>query len=154
MTHKDPHQRNLRKGRFSNPGYGYFITTNCKGRSPMFVCPAAARVVLESLQYLNDQGRIDLISVVVMPDHLHFVARLGNTNLPSLMHSLKSFTANRVNAVLGRKGPLWEPQYFDHAVRNEDDLMRVVRYCLENPARKGLVDDFRKYPHWYCVYEI
>jgi hypothetical protein len=29
-----------------------------------------------------------------------------------------------------------------------------VSYCLENPLRKGLVGNFKEYPHWYCAYEV
>ncbi|HOV88164.1 MAG TPA: transposase [Syntrophobacteraceae bacterium] len=148
------HQRNLRKGRFSRPGDFTFITTGTKGKDPVFSDTTAATIILDCLKWLNDQSRIHLIAAVVMPDHIHFVARLLNTTLPSLMHSLKSFTANRINERLGRVGPLWEPQYYDHAVRSEDELRECVRYCLENPARKGLIKDFKAYPHWYCVYEV
>lgn len=109
---------------------------------------------MDCLKWLHKQGRIDLIAAVIMPDHIHFVARLLSTSLPSLMHSLKSFTSNKINEQLGREGPLWEPQYFDHAVRTDEELKDRVNYCLQNPVRKGLVGGFDEYPHWYCAYEV
>lgn len=151
---RDAHQKNLRKGRFSRPGYAFFITTNSKNRLPLFADASAARIILDSLKWLTDQGRITLIAAVVMPDHLHFVMQLHTGTVQSVMHSLKSFTSNKINVLLGREGPLWEPQYHDHGIRNDEDLKESVRYCLENPVRKGLVEDFRGYPHWYCIYEI
>jgi len=50
-----------------------------------------------------------------MPDHLHFVAELKIDGLPKLMHSLKSYTAKQINAVLKRQGSLWQDQYYEHA---------------------------------------
>jgi REP element-mobilizing transposase RayT len=120
----------------------------------VFSDPTASKIVLDSLKWLSEQGRIKLIAAVVMPDHIHFVARLQNTTLPSLMQSLKSFTSNKINDLLGREGLLWEPQYYDHAIRTDDELKERVDYCLQNPVRKGLVNHFKQYPHWYCVYEV
>jgi REP element-mobilizing transposase RayT len=153
MPSSDAHQRNLRKGRFSQCGYWYLITTGTKGRLPMLSDPAASRIVMDCLKWLEKQGRMDLTAGVIMPDHIHFVARLLSTTLPSLMHSLKSFTSNKINEELGREGPLWEPQYHDHAIRTDDELKERVIYCLHNPVRKGLVNHFKDYPHWYCAYE-
>ncbi len=154
MTNKEAHQRHLRKGRFSHQGYWYFITTSTKNRLPVFSDPAAAKVVMGCLKWLNEQGAIKLIAAVVMPDHIHFAACLQKITLPALMHSLKSFTSNKINGLLGREGPLWEPQYYDHAIRTEDELKECLDYCLRNPVRKGLVDNFKNYPHWYCAYEM
>jgi putative transposase len=154
MTNREAHRRNLRKGRFSQQGYWYFITTGTKSRLPVFSDPAASKTVMDCLKWLNEQGRINLIAAVVMPDHIHFAACLQNTTLPSLMHSLKSYTSNEINDQLGREGLLWEPQYYDHAIRTEDELKERVNYCLQNPVRKGLVNHFKDYPHWYCAYEL
>jgi hypothetical protein len=70
------------------------------------------------------------------------------------MHSLKSFTSNKINDLSGREGPLWEPQYYDHAIRTDDELMERVNYRLQNPVRKGLVGNFKEYPYWYCVFGV
>ena len=72
-----------------------------------------------------------------MPDHLHFVAELKTDTLPKLMHSLKSYTAKQVNALLNRQGSLWQDQYHEHAIRREENLNEVVLYMLHNPVRAG-----------------
>jgi hypothetical protein len=38
---------------------------------------------------------------------------------------------------LSGKGPIWESQYYDHAIRTDDELRERVSYCLQNPVRKG-----------------
>jgi REP element-mobilizing transposase RayT len=89
-----------------------------------------------------------------MPDHLHFTAQLKDETLSRLMHSLKSYTANEINKILGRRGPVWERQYYESGIRCEQALRKKVEYCLNNPERRGLVEDFREYPYWYCRYEL
>ena len=144
----------LRKGRHSIANQAYLLTTSTVNRERIFLNPEAAQVVLTSLDWMNRQDRVTLVAAVVMPDHVHFAASLKSTDLPQLMHSFKSYTSNRINAVLRRRGPLWQNGYHDHAVRREEDLNEAVLYVLNNPVREGLVKDFRSYPFWYCRWEV
>ena len=95
-----------------------------------------------------------LDAAVLMPDHLHFVAELKTDRLPKLMHSLKSFTAKQINAVLNRQGTLWQDQYHEHAIRKAENLNEIVLYMLNNPVRAGVVKDFHDYPFWYCRWSV
>jgi REP element-mobilizing transposase RayT len=152
--YNQPGQRRLRQGRYIDEGLFYFVTTVTKNREKIFLRSTLAKTVLNSLHWLHDHHCLMLIAAVVMPDHLHFVTELKGTPLPKVMHSLKSFTANQINEILGRRGPVWERQYYEHAIRDEGSLVEMINYCLENPVRKGIVDDFKKYPHWYCMYQL
>ena len=149
---KGTHQ--LRSGRVSIQNQAYFITTATHERSAFFIDPRVAAAVLDALKWLDHKGKITLDAAVLMPDHLHFVAELRTDSLPKLMHSLKSYTAKQVNALLNRQGSLWQDQYHEHAVRMDEDLNEVVLYMLHNPVRAGLVDDFHDYPFWYCRWKV
>jgi putative transposase len=149
-----PHHQDLRQGRYEEKDFYYFITTVTKDREKLFLHPGAARVVMDALKWLSENGHIALIAAVLMPDHLHFVSELKQRSLSKVMHSLKSFTANEINKSLNRNGQVWERQYYEQGIRDEKMLMEKVEYCLTNPVRKGLVDDFRKYEYWYRKYEL
>ena len=56
------------------------------------------------------------------------------------MHSWKSFTANEANKRIRRTGEFWQPEYYDHLIRDDTDLRRQVEYVLNNPTRAGLSD--------------
>jgi REP element-mobilizing transposase RayT len=155
LTMKPPKgSHKLRSGRVSINNQAYFITTAIHERIPFFIDPAAAGIVLDSLKWLDQQGKMVLDAAVLMPDHLHFVAELKTDGLPNLMHSLKSYTAKQVNAVLKRQGSFWQDQYHEHAIRKDEDLKGVVLYMLNNPVRAGLVEDFHDYPFWYCRWAV
>ena len=85
-----------------------------------------------------------------MPDHLHFVAQLRSASLGAVVQSVKGFSSRQINLLLRRKRPLWQSLYYDHAIRTDEVLEDVVLYCLYNPVRAGLVEDFHQYPFWYC----
>ena len=146
--------RLLRKGRVSIKNQHYLITTKVLDNKPVFSQAEAAEIVLNSLQWLEKQLRILLDAAVVMPDHVHFVAGLERGSLAQMMRSLKSHTAQKINILLEREGPFWQPQYHDHAVRKDEDLNEVVLYALHNPVRAGLVKDFHDYPYWYCRWQV
>ena len=90
-----------------------------------------------------------------MPDHIHAIFQLGNKQtLSQLMQSLKRYTAKQINSRLARNGFLWQENYYDHGIRYDEALNKIVRYCYENPVRKGLVEQPKDYPHWRCKYEM
>jgi putative transposase len=154
MRNAQPHQKSLRSGRYIEAGLFYFLTSVTKNRSPFFLKSQAALIVLDGLKWLDRTGRITLVAAVVMPDHLHFIAQLKDKTLSRLMHSLKSYTAKEINKILGRRGHVWERQYYESGIRCERALKEKAEYCLKNPERRGLVEDYREYPYWYCMYEV
>ena len=144
----------LRKGRASIKNQHYLITTTVFERKPIFNQAEAAKIVLKSLHWLEKQEKIILDAAVVMPDHLHFVAGLKQGSLAQIMRSFKSYTAKKINFLLEKEGSFWQTQYHDHAIRNDEDLIDVVLYTLNNPVRAGLVDDFHNYTFWHCRWNV
>ena len=88
-----------------------------------------------------------------MPDHAHWLVQLGQQgSLEVFVNRLKSSTARKANAVLGRSGALWEKAYHDRAMRSDDDLIEVAQYIVVNPVRAGLVANIGDYPYWNSVW--
>jgi len=84
---------------------------------------------------------------LVMPDHVHLIfAVLGSLALPGIMQGIKGVSSRRINQLLGRKGPLWQDESFDHVVRNYEWSQRKVDYVCQNPVRAGLVKCPDDYP--------
>lgn len=54
------------------------------------------------------------------------------------MQSVKRWTANQANELLGRTGPVWQEQYYEHLVRNSQELEDCLNYMAMNPVRAGL----------------
>jgi putative DNA methylase len=67
--------------------------------------------------------------------------------LASIMHSLKNYTAKKVNALLGRTGQFWQHKSYDHWARDDDELERIVEYIAWNPVKAGLT---REPQEWAC----
>jgi len=41
----------------------------------------------------------------------------------------------------------WQKDFYDHIIRNSDDLSTQAAYVIENPIRKELVSKWEAYPY-------
>jgi hypothetical protein len=52
-----------------------------------------------------------------------------------IIRGFKTFSARQINKLLDRKGcPLWQRNYYEHIIRNEDELNNIRQYILNNPT--------------------
>lgn len=40
----------------------------------------------------------------------------------------------------------WQKDHSDHIIRKEEDILKYIRYILDNPVRKGIVTNRTDYP--------
>jgi REP element-mobilizing transposase RayT len=98
-----------------------------------------------------DGSRYHLHHWVIMPNHVHLMlTACDGHNLASIVHSLKSFTANRANRILKRKGSFWAVEYFDRYIRNAAHYGNAVSYIHRNPVKAGLCDAAEDW-HFGCA---
>jgi REP element-mobilizing transposase RayT len=88
--------------------------------------------------------RYELFAWVVMNDHVHVVLiPFAAHELGDIMHSWRSYTTRALHR-MGRIGRVWQPDYLDRVVRDQDELQRTVEYILNNPLARW--PDVRRYP--------
>jgi carbamoyl-phosphate synthase large subunit len=96
--------------------------------------PENGNLVEAALKHFDGE-RYHLHAWCVMPNHVHVVVEpLGDHTLSEILHSWKSFTAHK----LGGGGQVWQEEYYDHLIRNEQDYQHCIRYVEENPAKAAL----------------
>ncbi|MDP2833006.1 MAG: transposase [Pseudomonadota bacterium] len=147
-----PHAAALRKGRVSETGRPYLLTTVVEGRRPLFADWRIGRLVVAEMRAEQKAGRVESLAWVLMPDHLHWLVSLREGDLETLMRRVKSRSAIAINAALGSEGRIWQKGYHDHAAREEEDLQAMARYVVANPLRAGLVQSLRDYPLWDAIW--
>jgi Rad3-related DNA helicase/REP element-mobilizing transposase RayT len=100
--------------------------------------PRVAALVAGALKHF-ERDRYRLLAWCVMPNHVHAVVQpIGSHALEEIVHSWKSFTAHKANKLLGREGPFWMAEAYDHLIRDQDDLRHAVEYVLGNPSKAKL----------------
>lgn len=138
----------LLKGRYSEQGRIYLLTTVTEQRRPIFSDFHIGRLMVSQLRQAHDQGIVDSIAWVVMPDHCHWLFELRQKTLGELMCRIKSRSSVTVNNASQSSGRLWQKGYHDRALRREDDLKATARYIVQNPIRAGLATRIGDYPLW------
>ncbi|MGH8464185.1 MAG: REP-associated tyrosine transposase [Pseudomonas sp.] len=142
----------LRRGRCSQPGRLYLLTTTTHQRKPLFHDFAHARMVVRQLRQSEQEQACQSLAWVVMPDHLHWLIELEAVTLGTLMRRFKSRCSLALHKAGVEHGPIWQNGYQDRALRREEHVVRVARYIVANPLRAGLVNRVGDYPHWDAVW--
>ncbi len=142
----------LRRGRYSEPGRVYLVTTIARDRRRYFSEP---RIATTTSRIIATHGTLldaRLLAWVLMPDHWHGLIELGQADLSRVVQRFKA-TSARALIDAGLAGPaVWNKGFHDHALRADDDLRHCARYIVMNPVRAGLVHRVGDYPWWDAIW--
>jgi len=102
--------------------------------------PRAARAMQETL--FDKHGILyELHAWSVMPNHVHVLLSPLNTSLDTVVKNIKGASAHSINQLLGRKGRLWQPGFYDRFIRDSDHMYNVHKYIEWNPVKAKLCTD-------------
>lgn len=98
-----------------------------------------ADLVAGAVKFFHEQ-RYLLREWVVMPNHVHVLFwPMPNYVVGNIVKSWKQFTSLRAKRILGMaEGRFWQPESFDHWVRDDEERARIARYIRNNPATARL----------------
>jgi len=98
----------------------------------------AAALVGGALRYFDGE-RYLLDSYVVMPNHVHVLVGLSDAApLATVVHSWKSFTANKLRPYSTKSKTIWQEGYWDRLVRSSRHLRSCRAYIQSNPVKAAL----------------
>jgi putative transposase len=138
------------------PGGSYFFTVAMANRTG---CLLTDNIELFrcAVSDIKRELPFDLIAMVVLPEHLHCVWILpeGDADYPTRWKNIKAGfshglpkgerrTASRV--AKGERG-IWQRRFWEHTLRNDDDLRRHVDYIHYNPVKHGHVRCVKEWPY-------
>ncbi len=111
---------------------------------------SVAALVQSALLHFHEQ-RYHLHAWCVMPNHVHVVVTpLAEHGLSDILHSWKSYSSKKANALLGQSGPFWERESFDHLCRTPQQVQWFVQYTEQNPVQAGLCHSAQDWPFSSC----
>ena len=134
------------------PGGTYFFTVVTYDRRPI-LCQDACRLALRAaIQETRVRFPFESPAWVLLPDHLHCIWKLpeGDADFPTRWRLIKARFSRLVADGLSQSAPanpsrqrhaertVWQRRYWEHAIRNEEDLRRHIDYIHFNPVKHGL----------------
>jgi len=149
----EPYRRRNRRPRldpyvYGRSGYAIHVNITTHDRIAFFQDnDDLARTVISALHETAQFKGVVLLCYCLMPDHLHFVVRVEreDTNLFGFVWSFKNWVGRKTAVLMS--APLWQDSFYDHVIRGYEGIRRTCLYVVENPVRKGIVEDWRQYPY-------
>jgi putative transposase len=128
------------------PGGTYFFTVNLLERRRCLLVEHAD-LLRDAFRAARAARPFQVIAIVVLPDHLHCVWRLpeGDADNANRWAQIKSGFSRALPAkerrssqrIARRERGIWQRRYWEHLIRDEDDLRRHVDYMHINPVKHG-----------------
>ena len=160
----DPTAHNRRSIRLTGYDYSqagaYFVTLVVRDRSSLFggvvdgavQLNDAGRLVRDSWEWLAERyPYVTLDEYVVMPNHLHGIIAITNQcrggsrtaqtlarrqPLGRMIGAFKTVSTKRLNLARKTPGrPIWQRNYYERVIRNDEELTAIREYIVNNPVR-------------------
>jgi REP element-mobilizing transposase RayT len=131
---------------YRQPGAICSVTIAVQSRRPVFADLLIAQATEEILEERANATGVRVFAYCIMPDHIHIVlAPSVDCDIVTFVGQFKNL-AQRAVWRHGVAGRFWQPSFWDHFLRGDEDLKRVAKYILANPVRAGLVERWQDYP--------
>ena len=68
-------------------------------------------------------------------NHIHLLIEpKEQATIQQIIKTIKSVSAHKINSYINQTGSIWQKEYFDRIIRNEDHYNRVINYIRQNPS--------------------
>jgi REP element-mobilizing transposase RayT len=161
------HRRSIRlRGYDYSQAGAYFVTVCTHNRECLFGeivdgdmrMNGAGTIIRDEWSRTADmRSNVELDAFVVMPNHFHAIVFLSDESrrgdrpvaptpmgptprsIGAIMAGFKSAATKRINEMRGTPGrPVWQRNYYEHVIRNDDEMNRAREYIINNPAKSAL----------------
>jgi len=132
-------------------GYSYFITIVTHKRNP---------ILIKNIELLRESFRVSkcrycytINAIVIMPDHFHMIITPQKSEeYPHIIRTIKQYFSKNCPELYykhlyqswsrDKKGylPVWQKRYYEHTIRDENDMFEKFQYMYHNPVKHGYVD--------------
>ncbi len=140
-------------------GATYFFTVASYRRQPILTKPELIASLRDAIAEIKKNHPFEIVAWVVLPDHMHAVWTLpkDDSDYGKRWGLIKRFVSREVgNAATlkltksqGKRNEsgLWQRRFWEHRIRDDDDLQKHVDYIHYNPVKHGLVERVSDWPH-------
>jgi putative transposase len=123
------------------PGGTYFFTVVTAYRKPWLTTDAGRTALGQAMRDVRGDQPFETVAFVLLPDHLHAIWVLpdNDADFSRRWRRIKQRTSIGLRKVPGFTGPFWQARFWEHWVRDEEDLQQHIDYIHYNPVKHGWV---------------
>jgi putative transposase len=129
----------------------YFFTLATHQRKPL-LCeqPALARLKA-AFRYAKQKLPFQITGLVILPDHIHSIWQLpdDDADFSTRWNMIKRYFSIGINGNINhrREKDIWQKRFWEHMIRDEEELQRCLDYIHYNPVKHGYTDRPCDWPH-------
>ena len=126
-------------------GGTYFFTLVTSKRTRFFEDKRCVEAFFASLYLVQSYHHFDLIAYCILPDHIHLLITLAEAdyNFSSRIKEIKRKTTTSIRKVMERPNiDVWQGRFWEHTIKDQDDLQHCFDYIHYNPIKHGYSDTF------------
>ena len=122
----------------------------------------AGKIVDDCIKFIDaNYENVVIDKYCIMPNHIHLIVDLGmsesrrgslplrdivtqnNMNLHNVIGRMKSYTTKQYREISGNNDKvLWQRNFYEHIIRNDEDYAEKWKYIDENPLKWTLEFDY------------
>ena len=133
------------------PGGTYFFTVVTARRRLIFTDEKAVALLRQAFLHVKAKRPFTVDAMVVLPDHLHCLWTLPSEDCdyPLRWRLIKTRIARHYGSLHDRRTDrsIWQPRYWEHTIRDEEDYRQHVEYIHYNPVKHGYVSRPSEWPY-------
>ena len=143
--------------RVFQPGGMFFFTVVTERRRSLLLGLSARRCLHAAIRQVQTQHPFEMTAIVLLPDHLHCIWKLpeGDSDFSMRWARIRMLFSKKWLADSGsevvvspsrrshRERGVWQKRFWEHTIRDEDDMIHHVNYIHYNPVKHG----FARCPH-------
>jgi putative transposase len=142
------------------PGRTYFFTVVTEGRRRFLTDPEPRTWLRRAFQEVRRQQPFRLVALCLLPDHLHCLWTLpqGDSDFSRRWQQIKAGFSKQAlrggrflrraesSKARRREAGIWQRRFWEHCVRDEQDLHSHLDYIHFNPVKHRLVQSPADWP--------
>ena len=128
----------------------YFFTVVTHNRCNLFSDDKNVQLLKAAFRYVQSRKYFKIEAICILPDHLHCMWSMpedGNYSKRWQMIKTNFSRQYRYENPEHIQKKLWQPRFWEHVIRDQDDWQRHLDYIHYNPVKHGLVTSAEE---WKC----
>ncbi|MFH1504303.1 MAG: transposase [Candidatus Omnitrophota bacterium] len=127
--------KNIRLEHYNYRENGYYFVTVCANYKNNTLIDETKNVVARFIEQVSEKIKgVKVDYYIIMPNHIHLILVLDNCRikLGEIIRRLKAVSSKETGY------RLWQPNYYEHIIRNEKALEKIREYIINNPEVERL----------------
>lgn len=120
--------KNIRLKKYDYSSNGSYFITLCTYYKQQYLV-SHKELIEKEIKQLNMFKGVCVDCYCIMPNHLHIILDFCNCSfiLGEIIRKFKASTSRQAHI------KLWQPNYYEHIIRNEKALFKIREYIQNNP---------------------